>query len=116
MRHQFTAEDVPHDRLGMVLGVDGDGPTATEDEMATTKKKTTKTKAAAKKAARPKAAKAPKEDLVVFAFRLPEAERDAIHKTAGPRNATQFVRRVARAFARKASSRQERQTVALTEY
>ncbi len=43
--------------------------------------------------------KKPKEDLVVFAFRLTEAERDLIHETAGPRNATGFVRRVAVAFA-----------------
>ena len=45
-----------------------------------------------------KAAKAPKEELVVFAFRLTPAERDAIHKTAGPRNATRLVRQVAVAF------------------
>ncbi len=59
----------------------------------TTKKKKASTNA---KAAKPKA---PKEDLVVFAFRLTEAERTKIHETAGPRNATQFVRRVAVAFA-----------------
>ena len=68
-----------------------------EDTMATTKKKAPAKKAAPKKPAA-KAAK-PKEDLVVFAFRLTEVERTAIHKRAGPRNATQFVRRVAVAFA-----------------
>ncbi len=72
--------------------------------MATTKKTGTKKKATAKKAA-PKDAKStktrPKQDLVVFAFRLTEAERTAIHKTAGPRNATQFVRRAATAFAKQ---------------
>ncbi len=41
------------------------------------------------------------EPLVVFAFRLTQAERDLIHQTAGPRNATQFVRRVAVAFAQE---------------
>ena len=45
-----------------------------------------------------KAAKAKKEELVVFAFRLTPVERDAIHKTAGPRNATRLVRQVAVAF------------------
>jgi len=65
-----------------------------------TKKNTTTKKTASKKKATPKTAK-PKEDLVVFAFRLAKAERDAIHKTAGPRNATQFVRRVAVAFAKE---------------
>jgi hypothetical protein len=57
-----------------------------------TSKKTSPQKASGKTAK-------PREDLVVFAFRLTQAERDAIHKTAGPRNATQFVRRVAVAFA-----------------
>ena len=66
-------------------------------------KKTTSKKTAAAKQTTPKAAK-PKEELVVFAFRLAQAERDAIHKTAGPRNATQFVRRVAVAFANENES------------
>lgn len=48
----------------------------------------------------PKKEKAPKEDLVVFAIRLTEPERKAIHDAAGPRNATQFVRAVALAAAR----------------
>ncbi len=71
--------------------------------MATTRKKsTTRKKAATKpKAVKAKKEKALKQDLVVFAFRLTEAERTAIHKTAGPRNATQFVRRVATAFAKQ---------------
>ena len=75
--------------------------------MATTKtasdKKGTAKKAAPKKPTSKKAAK-PKPDLVVFAFRLTEAERTKIHDTAGPRNATQFVRRVATAFANKDES------------
>lgn len=44
--------------------------------------------------------KAPKEDLVVFAFRLTEAERDAIHKAAGPAKASKYVRTLAVAAAR----------------
>ena len=39
-----------------------------------------------------KKARAPKEDLVVFAFRLTPAERDLIHKAAGPAKASRFVR------------------------
>ena len=64
-------------------------------------------KTTAAEATVPETAPAPKkespspEPLVVFAFRLTQAERDAIHQTAGPRNATQFVRRVAVAFARE---------------
>jgi len=69
--------------------------------MATKKKSATKKPAAAKTAKATKGSKPPKEDLVVFAFRLTQAERDAIHKTAGPRNATRFVRRVAVAFAKE---------------
>ena len=61
-------------------------------------KKTTSKKATTKKAAKPK------KDLVVFAFRLTEAERTAIHKTAGPANASRFVRRVAVAFANEDES------------
>ena len=71
----------------------------TTKKTVSTTRTTTKSKAATQPKAAPKKAKAPKEDLVVFAFRLTEAERAAIHKTAGPRNATQFVRRVAVAFA-----------------
>ncbi len=44
--------------------------------------------------------KAPKEDLCVFAFRLTPAERDAIHKAAGPAKASKFVRSLAVAAAR----------------
>ena len=75
---------------------------AQKDTKTTSKRKATATKktttAASKTAAKPKAVKPPKEELVVFAFRLAEAERNQIHATAGPRNATQFIRRVAIAF------------------
>lgn len=64
----------------------------------TTSKETAAKKAPAKKAASKKPT-TPKEDLVVFAIRLTQAERDKIHATAGPRNATHFVRTVAAAFA-----------------
>ena len=71
---------------------------------------TKKTTAEPKQPAKPKAAKsttptgakkprAPKEDLVVFAFRLTENERNQIHATAGPARASRFIRRVAAAFA-----------------
>ena len=76
---------------------------ATKTTKTATKKKDAAKKTASKNAT-PKTAKAPKEDFVVFAFRLAQAERDAIHKTAGPRNATQFVRRVAVAFAKEDSA------------
>ena len=38
-------------------------------------------------------------DLCVFAFRLTEAERDLIHKAAGPAKASKFVRSLAVAAA-----------------
>ena len=65
--------------------------------MATTKN-ASKKKAAAKKAPTKKATK-PKEELVVFAFRLTEAERTKIHAAAGPANASRFIRHIAIAFA-----------------
>jgi hypothetical protein len=39
------------------------------------------------------------EDLVVFAFRLTAAERDLIHKAAGPAKASRYVRTLAVAAA-----------------
>ena len=41
----------------------------------------------------------PKADLVVFAFRLTAAERDLLHKAAGPAKASRFVRTLAVAAA-----------------
>ncbi|MBK7046467.1 MAG: hypothetical protein IPH48_08160 [bacterium] len=59
----------------------------------TTKKTTRARKPAAEKASTKTAeTKAPREDLCVFAFRLTEAERDAIHKAAGPAKASKFAR------------------------
>ena len=56
----------------------------------TTKKTTRARKPAVEKPAAE--AKAPREELCVFAFRLTEAERDAIHKAAGPAKASKFAR------------------------
>ena len=54
------------------------------------KKPAVKSKAA--KEPKPKKMKPPKrDDLVVFAFRLPVADRGLIHKAAGPGKATRFV-------------------------
>lgn len=55
---------------------------------------TKKTTRARKPAAEKPAAetKAPRKELCVFAFRLTEAERDAIHKAAGPAKASKFAR------------------------
>ena len=73
--------------------------------MAEKKTKSAKNPAAKKTAAKPKPKKkAPAEDLVVFAFRLTEAERTAIHKTAGPARASRYVRSVAAAFANEDES------------
>jgi hypothetical protein len=46
-----------------------------------------------------KKADEPKEDLVVFAFRLTPQERDMLHKAAGPAKASRFVRTLAVAAA-----------------
>ena len=63
------------------------------------KKKTEKQEPKAAKEPRPKKEKTPKQDLVVFAFRLPAVDRDAIHKAAGPGKATKFVHAAALAAA-----------------
>ena len=59
--------------------------------------------AKAPKEPKPKKEKTPKEPLVVFAFRLSEADRDLIHKAAGPAKATKFVRAAALAAANAAA-------------
>ena len=51
------------------------------------------------KVSTPKKEKAPKEPMVVFAFRLTKAQRDLIHKAAGPAKGTKFVRAAAIAAA-----------------
>ncbi len=58
-----------------------------------------KAKAKTVKAPKPRKEKAPKEPLVVFAFRLTAAERDQIHKAAGPGKATRLVKGAALAAA-----------------
>jgi hypothetical protein len=65
--------------------------------MAKTTKKTTR----ARKPAAEAKTKAPREELCVFAFRLTEAERDAIHKAAGPAKASKFARSLLVATATK---------------
>jgi hypothetical protein len=78
---------------------------ATAAESKTTKGKVPKktTKAAVPKSKPPKVTKlkrekAPKEDLMVFAFRMPKAESVALHKAAGPANASRTMRALAAAF------------------
>ena len=69
--------------------------------MATTKRKSKTTKRTSKVAAKTAAPTKPKrEELVVFAIRVTQAERDGIHKAAGPRRATQFVRALSVAASR----------------
>src|SRR5262249_35828536 len=51
------------------------------------------------KPAQPKGEAKPAEELVVFAIRLTEPERQAIHEAAGPARATRFIRAVAIAAA-----------------
>lgn len=98
--NQLTAEDVPPDALRISLGIAATAPTATEEP--TMEPNTEKTTKKSKKApAKPKAAKepkakkekAPKQDLCVFAFRLPITDRDLIHKAADAKkvSATKFV-------------------------
>jgi len=60
-----------------------------------------KGEAKAAKEPKPKKEKAP---LVVFAFRLSEADRDLIHNAAGPGKATKFVLGAALAAAKQTLS------------
>ena len=61
---------------------------------------TTEAQDTAPKGKKAKAPKEPREELVVFAFRLTQEEREAIHRAAGPGKASKFVRALATAAAR----------------
>ena len=66
----------------------------------TIRKKTTTTKKAPTKKPTPKKASTGDDrPSRVFAIRVTDKELAAIHRAAGPRNATRFVRAVAAAFA-----------------
>ena len=106
----FNADDAPPGVLRMSLGIQA--APATEGAMTEQKIETTETKAATKPAKKgkakreatpkkiaarppkPKKEKPPKEELVVFALRMTEAERTKLHDTAGPRGATRMARQV----------------------
>lgn len=87
-------------------------PAAAKEETAMPSKKTANQKTdakATKKASKTKAAKPAKEPKPkketgpkpnrTFAIRITDEELAAIHKAAGPRNSTRFIRQVAAAFA-----------------
>ncbi len=71
--------------------------------MSKTTKKTTRVRkpAAEKTSTKTTETKTAREELCVFAFRLTEAERDAIHKAAGPAMASKFARNLLVAAANK---------------
>ena len=92
-----SAGTVPVSQEGAIDAQNAPGATVGEPEAtpATTPgRDTTRPKA---KEPKPKKERAPKEELVVFAFRLTPAERDAIHKAAGPAKASKYVRALTRA-------------------
>jgi hypothetical protein len=72
-------------------------PTETKKAKAAKSPKKSAAKAEAK-AAKPKKDRAPKEDLMTFAFRLPKTESAALHKAAGPAGASRTMRALAAAF------------------
>jgi len=80
------------------------GPETPASEGNGSEPKTDAPVASKEKGRKPKKAKKqekpPKEDLVVFAFRLKPEERDLIHKAAGAAKASRFVRALAVAASR----------------
>src|SRR5262245_33385313 len=110
-------ETAPPDTLRKALGVAAEPEwentnmaskkkTPTEQPTAETPQQTEAAPVVEKKAKPPKPEKAPKpekkprepkvkeEGLVVFALRMTEAERGALHKTAGPARASRFARTI----------------------
>jgi len=61
--------------------------------------KTKKTKLAKEPKAKPERQPKEAQPKRVFAIRVTDEELEAIHRAAGPRNATRFIRHVAAAFA-----------------
>lgn len=59
----------------------------------------TQKKSKAAKEPKPKKVKAPKEDLVVFACRVAEVERNKFHEATGPAGASRFARKLMVVFA-----------------
>lgn len=102
--NRLTAEDQPADALARALGIAVAEATTKETDMSESKE--SKTPKATNKAAKPvKAAKAPtkKEPVVkdatrVFAIRVTTEELEALHRAAGERNASRFVRALTAAF------------------
>jgi len=124
--NELMADDASRTRLRMGLGLDETMSPALEVDMSETEttataaenaagETTVATKSKSTRKARTKAAKPakqvkavkPKKERAskgpvpgrVFAFRCTTPELEAIHRTAGPRNASQFIRSVAAAFA-----------------
>ena len=73
-------------------------PTSKKKPSKKSVKKVATPKAKPAKAAKPKKERAPKEDLMTFAFRMTKAESVALHKAAGPANASRTMRALAAAF------------------
>jgi len=110
--NELMADDESRSRLRMVLGLDATTSAAMEEPMSEAKQTETKPakkskpareakpkKAAATKAARAKKERTPKEDLVVFACRVAEAERVKFHEATGPAGASRFARKLLVVFA-----------------
>ena len=120
---ELTNETAPPDALRKALGIKSELQNTEDTHMASKKKidaapetkpqkpqpsgepapetavAAKEVKSKTKKAPRPKPEKKPreqkpKEELCVFALRLTPAERDALHKTAGPARASRFARTI----------------------
>ena len=111
---EFTRDEAPPDALRMALGVaergpEADGENAMSEQPSTPAEAGTKEEnVKSKKTAKPKAAKKqsapakpekkaarkrePKEELRTLALRVTNEEFDLVHKAAGPRNLTGFMK------------------------
>lgn len=107
--NELTVEDAPPEALRKALGVEAPTILPMEETMTVPKagsrrgKRSGDSKSPAKERTprepRAKQEKIPNEPLVVFAFRLSEADRDRLHAASGPGGATRFARAAAMAAA-----------------
>jgi hypothetical protein len=88
----LTNENAPADALRKALGIVAAPEPSMEDVMSSKKKVETKTDAKPEKAAKKREPKPDKSELRTVAVRVDQAEFDLLHKAAGPRNLSMFIK------------------------
>src|SRR5437867_3179357 len=89
---EFTNENAPPDALRMALGIEAAPEPMMENTVMSKPKSEKNTAVKTEKAAKKRAPKVDKEDLRTLALRVTNAEFELVHKAAGPRNLSGFMK------------------------